>query len=142
MKLLIRAAKEIPRPKHLPLVLGQERDMRGRQLACRRDFDQRVGESAAHRVGFQSGPDEQTRTGHRRERHRHLKLWIVGAAGALKRFCPAVVENVLSARVRLHVARGDPQELAGCVFREKVSGLPTGSSTHRSRCLKRAQKFV
>ena len=63
--------------------------MRGRQLACRRDFDQRVGESAAHRVGFQSGPGEQTRAGHRRERHRDLKFWVVVAARALETLLPS-----------------------------------------------------
>ena len=89
-----------------------------------------------------AGPSEQTRAGHRRERHRDLELGIVVAARALERFCPAMIEDVFAARVDLHVAGCGPHKLARGVLGEEVSGLPAGSSTHRTRRLKRGQKFV
>jgi hypothetical protein len=53
-----------------------------------------------------------------------------------------MIEDVFSARVHLDVAGDDPHELARSVLGEEVPGLPAGSSTHRSRRLKRGQKFV
>ena len=53
---------------------------------------------------------QDARAGDGRERHAHLQLWIIAAAGSLKTFGPAPVEDVFALRMRFHVAghhRGD-----------------------------------
>ena len=70
--------------------------------------------AAAHGLRQRAGAGEQARAGHRRERHRHLQLGVIVAAGALEGLGPAVVEDIFAARMALHVAgRGAEQRAVG-----------------------------
>src|SRR5262245_9715964 len=106
--------------------------MGGGKVACRSDFDQRIRERAPYGLAVRSDPSEQARAGHRRERHRNLKFWVVAPACTFESFRPAMVEDVFSAGVHLDVAGSNCQEIARDVLSEQVSRLPTGSTAHGS----------
>ena len=142
MELLVGALQEIAFAERAPFRFGEERDVGRRQVACLRDFGERIGETAAHGVGECAGAGEQARAGHRRERHRHLQLRIIVAAGALEGLGPAVVEDVFAARMALHVAGRGAEQGALRVLREQVARLPAGPAADRIRLFKRGQKLM
>src|SRR5215471_15251122 len=104
MKLLVRALQKAPFTERAPFLFGQERDVRGRQIARSGYFDKRVGESSTDRVSCRAGGREQARPSHRCKWNRDLEFRIVVAPGALKGLGPAMVENVFAAGVALCVA--------------------------------------
>src|SRR3974377_1622252 len=99
MELLVVALQEAALAEGVPLRVGQERDMCRRQLAAGRDFNQSIGERVMHSFGYGPRAAEHPRTGHWRERHRHLQLGIIVAADALEGLGPAVIEDIFAARM-------------------------------------------
>src|SRR6478752_6209758 len=142
MKLLVRALQKAPVAERAPFLFGQERDVRGRQIARSGYFDKRVGESSTDRVSYRAGGRKQARPGHRGKWNRDLEFRIVVAPGALKGLGPAMVENVFAAGVALCVAGRRATKHPVHVFREQVPRLPARSLADRVRLLKRRQKLV
>src|SRR4029079_6507140 len=142
MKLLVRALQKASFAERTPFLFGQERNVRGRQIARSGYLYELIGESAPDRVDQRAGGCKQTRPGHRRKWNRDLQFRIVVAARALKGFGPAMVENILAAGVALPVTGRCAQKHPVRVFREQVPRLPTGSGPDRAGLLERRQKFM
>ena len=136
VELLVGALQEAAATERRPFRLGEKGYVRGGEVVGLGDFGERVGEGALHDFGERAGRREQARTGCRRERHGDLELGIVAAAGALKGVGPAVVEDILAARVGLHVAGRGTEEAAVFCLREQVPALPAGAAADRFRLLK------
>ena len=137
MELLVGALQEAALAERAPFRLGQEGDVRRRQLARGGDLDQGIGEAAAHRFGQRAGAGEQARAGHRGERHRHLQLGVIVAAGVLEGLGPAVVEDIFAARMAFHIAGRGAQKRAVGAFRQQVARLPAGPAADRMRGFER-----
>ena len=137
VELLVVALQEAALAEQAPFRLGQEGDVRRRQLVCRGDLDQGIGKGAAHGLRQRAGADEQARAGHRRERHRHLQFGVIVAAGVLEGLGPAMVEDVFAARMALHVAGRGAQKGAVGALGQQVARLPAGAAADRKRSFKR-----
>jgi hypothetical protein len=61
MKLLVRTLQKASFAERTPFLFGQERDVRGRQIARSGYLDERIGESAPDRVA--RGPGAANRRG-------------------------------------------------------------------------------
>ena len=142
MKLLVRALQKTSFAEQAPFLLGQKRDMRGRQVARPGYFNERVGEGSTDRVGQRAGGGKQAGPGHRRKWNRDLQFRIVVAAGTLKGFGPAMVENIFATGVALHVTGRRTQKHPVRVLCEQVPRLPSGSRADRAGLLERRQKLV
>ena len=73
------------------------------------ELDQAGGEHHPDLRRIGAGPDQQPRTGNRRERHRDLELGIVAPAGALEGVLPAPVNEALE-RYRAHYEADFPAD--------------------------------
>ena len=69
---------------------------------------------------------QQTRTGHRSERHRSLKLRIIAAARPLIRIRPGMVEDVFAIGMVLQVERNRSYDAFIRRFQHKMLRLPAG----------------
>ena len=136
VELLVGALQEAALAERAPFGFGQEGDVGRRQIIVLGDLGERLRQAPAHGVGELAGPGEQARAGHRRERHRHLELGVIVAAGALEGLGPAVVEDVFAARMALHVAGGGAEQGAVLVLGEQMAGLPAGVAADRIRLFK------
>src|SRR5262249_59885160 len=105
MTLLVRALQKALFAERAPFLFGQERNVRGRQIARSGYFDERVGESSADWVSQRAGRREKARPGHRRKWNGDLEFRIIVTAGALKSLGPAMVEDVFASGVALSAAR-------------------------------------
>ena len=133
MELLVGALQEAALAEQAPFRFGQEGDMGRGKVIAGRDFAQRIGQRAAHRVMKRAGPGQQTRAGHRRERHGHLQFGIIGAAGALEGVRPAMVEHVFAARMGFYVTGRGAHQGAASIFQKQMVRLPAGAGTNRKR---------
>ena len=127
MELLVGALQEAALAEQAPFRLGDEGDVGGGEVVGGGDLGERVRQAALHGLRQGAGAGEQARTGHRRERHRHLQLGIIGSAGVLEGLGPAVVEDVFAARMRLHIAGRGAQQEAGVVLGQQMARLPAGA---------------
>ncbi len=137
MELLVGALQEAALAEEAPFRLGQEGDVGRRQLAGGGDLDQGIGKAATHGLRQRTGAGEQARPGHRGERHRHLQLGVIVAAGALEGLRPAMVEDIFAARMAFHVAGCGAQKGAVGGFRQQVARLPATAAADRKRGFKR-----
>ena len=104
VELLVGALEEAVPAEQVPFGFRRERDVHRRRLAHARQFDQACRQRLADRVGGLARGDEQPPSGRGRERHRHLQLGVIAAAGALVGLGPAGVEHVFAARVGFQIA--------------------------------------
>ena len=131
MELLVVALQEAAFAEQAPFRLGQEGDVRRRQLVSRGDLDQGIGKAAAHGLRQRAGAHEQAWAGHRREWHRHLQFGVIVAAGMLEGLGPAVVEDVFAARVAFYVAGRGAQKGAVGALGQQMPRLPAGAGADR-----------
>ena len=88
------------------------------------------------------GATSSRRPGGGRERHRHLELRIIAAAGALIGVGPAGIEHVFAARVGLQIARHDAGDRAVFGLRHEMLRLPAGARRGRAGGLQGGQESV
>ena len=99
-------------------------------------------EAAPHRIGALARRDEQPPARRGRERHRHLQLRIIAAAGALIGVGPAGIEHVFAARVRFQIARHDAGDRAVVGFGDEMLRLPAGARRGRAGRLQGGQESM
>ena len=122
----------------VPLLLAAEGDVQGRHAELLGGADQGMGERGPRgRAGAR--PDQEARPRHRGERHRHLELGIIRAAGALVGIRPAPVEHVLAVGVALQIHRCAADQLAAALG-DQVQRQPTGALARRAAVLEGGQE--
>ncbi len=131
VELLVGALQEAARAERGPFRLGEEGDVRGRQIVAARDFGETVGQRALHGGGEGAGAGEQARAGDRCEGHRDLELGIVIAAGTLIGLGPALVEDIFALRVGLHIAGCGAEQGAVGRLRQQMARLPASAVADR-----------
>ena len=106
------------------------------------ELDQARGEAGADLLGVGGRAHQQPPAGRRRERHRHLELGVVLAAGALVGLGPAAVEHVFAPRMRFQIAGHGAGNGAVRGLGEQVLRLPAGPRRGRAGGLQAMQKIV
>ena len=140
---LLAGALEQPGGAALPpLLLGQKRDVEGRDLEPPRHFDASRQGQFAVRLPVRVVPGQEPRTRHRRERHRQLELGVVPPARPLEGVGPAVVEHVLAHRVGLRVERRRRPQRPVRALHRHVIRRPAGLGAHAAALLQRLEKGV
>ena len=142
VKLLVGALQKAAFAEEFAFRLGGEGDVNAGSLIEPAELEQARGERLTGGVGMRAWLDQEPASGHRRERHRDLELWIIAAAGALIGLGPAAVEHIFTARVAFDVAgRGGERRAAGG-FDDEVLRLPAGPSADRAGLLQRRQEIM
>ncbi len=126
VELLVGAPQEALLGEVAALRLRHEGDVDGGRLLPPAQLPQARRQRGSHRLGVGARPHQQAPSGRGRERHGHLELGVVVAAGALVGLGPAAVEHVLAARMRFQIAGHRAEERAVRAFREQMLGLPAG----------------
>ena len=129
-EVLAGALQEALLAEPAPLALRQEGDVHARDAAALGHLDRRRRQDRLVDGAVGTGPDQQARSRHRRERHGDLQLGVIAPAGLHVGIGPAVVEHVLALAVRLEIAgraAGDP---AAPVPQNEVAGRPPGAPAH------------
>ncbi len=75
-----------------------------------------------------TGAHEQTTPRDRRKGHRHLKLGIVTAAGALIGIGPAMIEHIFALAVRFQIAGHAGGKRAVAVLEQQMARQPAGQA--------------
>ena len=136
---------ELHRAAHHPACVGggllvlrvEEQQMRRRQLGVTRQLLHGLQQQRA------SGgvACQQSRPGHRRERHRIKQLRVVAQAVALVGVGPGPVEHVLAVRMVLQVQRTGRQQCLALHHRQELR-LPAGRCIGAARSMQCQQVFV
>src|SRR5262245_1636986 len=98
MELAMGALEIAMLAQKLPFSLGREGHVHRRGLAAAAHLGEPLGEQSADLVGLLARAREEAAAGRWRERHRHLELGIVAAAGALVGVGPAMIEHIFALR--------------------------------------------
>ncbi len=142
VELLVVAQEEAALAEQVPFRLRHEGGVHRRRLAQLAQLDQSLRQRrlrGAHRL---IGCDQQAAAAGRRERHRHLELGIIAAAGALIGVRPAGIEYVFAARMGFQVARHDADDGAVGGFGNEMLRLPAGARGRRFGIFERRQEGV
>src|ERR1700689_3161013 len=141
MELPSQALKKTRLGEQIVFRLGRKGHMQRRDFRSLADLDHRRRQQP-RRIRGRVGADQQPIPGHRRERHRHLELGIIAAAGALIGFGPAVIEHIFAVGVALQIHRRRAQEIAVAVLERQMLRQPAGFGAGRVRFLERVEEGV
>ena len=118
MELLAGANQKPGASQPLGILDRREGEMDGRRLGLSAQSAQACDQRVARALG-RVGGDQEPASGDWRERHGHLELGIIVAAGALVGVGPGVVEDILALAVALEIAgRGGDHAPARVLNRE------------------------
>ena len=137
VELAVGAAQIAVLAEKLPFGFGQERHVDGGGLGAAADLGQPARQRFANRFSLRTRTHEEAPAGRRRERHGHLELRIVIAAGPFVGVGPAVIENVFALRMRFCVTGRRAEKLAARIFDQQMHGLPAGTLPSRAGFFKR-----
>jgi hypothetical protein len=141
MELLVGALQVAARRQQIPFGLRHEGDVHGGGTVGLADLHQALRKRGSQLVLSGPGRYQQARASGRGERHRHLELGIVAAAGTLIGIGPPAIENVFAARMRFEIAGDDPDDLAIALGHEMLRH-PPGFGRRRTRRFQCRQKSV
>src|SRR4029077_10734860 len=133
VELLIVALKESEFAEKAEFRLGRKGDVTAGCVVDPAELEKTGGESPAAFLGMRAGPHQQPSSSRGREGYRDLELRVVAAAGAGKRFRPAGIEHVFTARVALEVAGRGGEEGPVRRLHQQMLRLPPRSATDRFR---------
>ena len=142
VKLLSHAPQEPRLAEGLPLVLGAEGNVKGRNPVVLGQLHQPGRQHQPGLLLLRTRPNHEARPGDRCERHRDLQLRVVLPAGTLERIRPAPVEHVLAVGMALQIARHRPDQPALVVLDRKVLRQPARTARNRAALFEDSQEAM
>src|SRR5215467_6308624 len=142
VKLLIGTLQVTEFSEQAEFRFGRKCDVHARRAGNLADFDQAAGQRASDRIFLRAGTDQKSPSSCRREWHRDLELGIVAAAGASIGISPAMVEDILTTRVALEVARHCRNQCVIGGVGEHMARLPAAAWADRIGLLQSGQECV